>query len=87
MSKHKPGDMVRVNCQEGQAHGQEVVVLSCLKEVRHLGRRISGHQVSWRNKFKLGVALYGPWCIYEPHELIPISRLTVDELADAKEVA
>jgi len=85
MSKHKIGDMVRVNFPGVHAHGHECIVLGELELCPGgiLGWYL-GHRVSFPREIP---DEYGALCAFAPDELIPISRLTVDELADAKEVA
>ena len=84
MSIHRIGDLVRVDMPESPFHGMECVVLSGLEEGEFSDsrKRVMVHEISlrWSVMPDRGVG-------YPPENLIPISRLTVDELADAKEVA
>jgi len=77
---HRVGDLVKVSYDHPLVNGKECVVISGLMEFSHHGTPYLGHRVSIPHPVLT-------WCAFEPDELIPISRLTVDELTDAKEVA
>ena len=74
---HQIGDRVRVHLPGSRHDGKETVVTSGLISANDFGMKYMGHQTDIPNKYP-----DYEYCVFEPHELIPIDKATWESVEE-----